>query len=72
VAERIEIEVTQANLNNNNLYLRRHLDFFPADAVGPANLDDGRGRLLTIRFRGLGAPVRSDIAGGNKLFLRRS
>ena len=70
MASRIEIEVTQGNLNNNHLYLRRHLDFFPVDAVGPANLNDGQGRLLTIHFDGLGDPVTTDIAGGNKLFLR--
>jgi hypothetical protein len=70
VAERIEIEVTQGNLNNGHLYLRSHLGFFPADAVGPANLKDGRGSQLTIRFDGFPEPTVTDIAGGNKLFLR--
>jgi hypothetical protein len=70
MAQRIEIEVTQGNLNNNHLYLRRHLDFFPVDAVGPANSDDGHGRLLTLYFEGLEDPVTTDIAGGNKLYLR--
>lgn len=68
--QRVEIEVTQGNLNNNHLYLRRHLDFFPGDAVGAANLADGQGRLLTIHFDGFADPVMTDIAGGNKLFLR--
>ena len=35
MAQSIEIEVTQGNLNNNHLYLRGHLDFFPVDAIGP-------------------------------------
>lgn len=70
MARRIEIEVSQGNLNNHHLYLRRHLNFFPADAVGPANSDDGEGRLLMIHFEGLEDATTTDIAGGNKLFLR--
>ena len=42
----IVIQLTKGNLNNNNnhLYLRKHLDFFPADAIGAANARDGRAR----------------------------
>ncbi len=70
MAQRVEIPVTQGNLNNSHLYLRRHLDFLPSDALGAGNVDDGRGRRLTIYFQGLAEPVETDIAGGNKLFLR--
>ena len=68
--ETIEIALTQGNINNNHIYLRRHLDFFPADALGPSNAKDGLGTELTVRFDGLSDPVATDIAGGNKLFFR--
>jgi hypothetical protein len=39
--DRIVIELTQGNINNNHIYLRKHLDFFPADAIGTANAKTG-------------------------------
>ena len=66
----IVIPVTQGNLNNNHVYLRSHLDFFPADAVGGRSKEDGLGRSLTVHFQGQADPVETDIAGGNKLLFR--
>jgi hypothetical protein len=66
----IVIELTQGNLNNQHVYLRRHLDFFPADSIGGPSRQDGEGRPLTVHFEGLPEPVETDIAGGNKLFFR--
>jgi hypothetical protein len=66
--ERIVIRLTQGNLNNNHIYLREHLDFFPADAIGAANAHDGEGTLLTLHFEGLPQPVETDIAGDKKIF----
>ncbi|MEJ7787212.1 MAG: hypothetical protein WKF96_20620 [Solirubrobacteraceae bacterium] len=69
-SEMIEIELTQGNLNNNHIYLRRHLSFFPSDAIGQPAAKDGTGAQLTVTFAGLAERVETDIAGGNKLFLR--
>ena len=66
--ERIAIRLTQGNLNNNHIYLRRHLGFFPPDAIGAANAHDGEGALLTLHFEGLPEPVQTDIAGDKKIF----
>jgi hypothetical protein len=30
------LQVKPANLRHNHLYIREHLDFFPADCIGPA------------------------------------
>jgi hypothetical protein len=65
------IPLTQGNLNNNHVYLRGHLDFFPADAIGAANVHDGQGALLTVHFAGLPEAVETDIASGKDLFRRR-
>jgi hypothetical protein len=66
--DRIVIGLTQGNINNNHVYLRNHLDFFPADAIGAANAQDGKGAMLTLHFEGLAEPVETDIAGDKKIF----
>lgn len=68
---RIVIPLTQGNLNNSHVSLRGHLDFFPTDAIGPANARDGQGALLTVHFTGLSEAVETDIAGGKNFFRRR-
>ena len=50
---------------------RRHLDFFPSDAIGAPAAKDGLGTELTVSFDGLSDPVLTDISGGNKLFFRK-
>ena len=67
----VTVQLTQGNLNNDHVYLRGHLGFFPADAVGAAAERDGLGTLLTLHAHGLSESIETDIAGGNKLFFRK-
>ena len=69
--ERIVVPLTAGNLKHGHVYLGKHLDFFPEDAIGPANERDGNGALLTLQFDGLREAVETDIAGGHKFFRRR-
>ena len=69
-ADSITITLTQGNINNNHVYLREHLAFFPSGAIGGTSRADGLGVLLTVHFAGSAEPVVTDIAGGNKLFFR--
>ena len=66
--ERIVIRLTQGNLNNNHIYLRKHLDFFSPEAIGAANAHDGEGTLVTLHFEGLPEPAETDIVGDKKIF----
>jgi hypothetical protein len=68
--EVIRIELMHGNVRNGQFYLRRHLAFFPADAVGPANRADGTGNPLRVWFAGDPEAATTDIAGGNKLMFR--
>ena len=67
-AEHIEVQLTQGNLSHDHVYLRAHLDFFPADAIGAPNARDGTGTLLILHFKGLPEPVRTDITADKKMF----
>jgi hypothetical protein len=67
----IVIGLTQGNLNHSHVYLRKHLDFFPADAIGAANARDGQGVLLTLHFAGLPQAAQTDIAGDKRIFRSR-
>lgn len=66
--DQIVIQITQGNLNNNHISLRRHLDFFPADTIGAANAHDGEGVLLTLHFEGRPEAVQTDIPRDKKIF----
>ena len=68
--DEITIGLTGGNVRNGHFYLRRHLSFFPSDAVGPANPADGTGTPLRVHFAGAPDAVETDIAGGNKLMFR--
>ena len=70
-AERIVIDLTQGCLNNNYVPLAKHLSFFPAAAVGAANIQDGQGELLTLHFVGLPDAVMTDITADHKSFRHR-
>lgn len=65
---RIVIQLTQGNLSHDHVYLRAHLGFFPADAMGAPNARDGTGTLLTLHFEGLPGTVRTDIAADKRIF----
>jgi hypothetical protein len=64
---RIAIRLTAGNLNHGYVSLARHLDLFPAAAIGPASSKDGTGTLLTLRFAGIPgitqAPLTPAIPG---------
>ena len=69
--DKIVLSLTQGNLNNGHVYLRQHLGFFPADAIGAANACDGQGTPLTVHFAGLPEAAETDIAGGKDIFRAR-
>lgn len=69
--ERIVIPVTQGNINNRHIYLSRHLGFFPDDAIGAKNKQDGQGRLLTLHFEGIPGVAETDISPDHKIFRLR-
>ena len=71
VRDEFTTDRTVINLNNGHVYLRRHLDFFPADAIGAANARDGQGVPLTVHFAGLPAAAQTDIAGDKGIFRSR-
>ena len=68
--DEITIELSDGNVRHGHFYLRRHLEFFPEDAVGPANSRSGTGTPLRVHFAGDSDAVTTDIAGGNKLMFR--
>jgi len=70
-ADTIVIGLTPGNLNNGHIYLRQHLGFFPADAIGAANARDGQGVPLTAHFAGLAEAAQTDIAGDKDIFRSR-
>jgi hypothetical protein len=47
---------------------RKDLNFFPADAIGAAKAQDGKGAMLTLHLEGLAEPIETDIAGDKKIF----
>jgi hypothetical protein len=66
--DRIVIPLTQGNINNNHLYLARHLNFFPTDSIGTHNKQAGTGALLTLHFSGTPYTETTDIAPDHKIF----
>jgi hypothetical protein len=68
--DRILIRLTAGSINNYYIVVRKHLGFFPANAVGAANANDGTGEMLTLHYAGLVEPVRTDIAGRPHLDFR--
>jgi len=69
--DRIVIPLTQGNINNNHVYLARHLDFFPADAIGGHNKQAGRGTPLKLNFEGFTGAESTDIDPKHKFFRLR-
>jgi len=69
--ERILISVTQGGLDNNYVSLAGNLGFFPQDSLGPSNLRDGEGTMLTLHFAGLDGTHLTDIASNYPGFRRR-
>jgi len=69
--DRIVITLTGGSIRQNYIVVRDHLSFFPADAIGEANEQDGQGAKLTLHYAGLPEPERTDIAGHPHLDFRR-
>jgi hypothetical protein len=69
--DRIVIPLTQGHINNNHVYLARHLDFFPADAIGGHNKQAGRGTPLKLNFEGFIGAESTDIDPKHKFFRLR-
>jgi hypothetical protein len=67
---RIVIPLTAGSINNHYIVVRDYLGFFPADAVGAANKNDGEGAKLTLHYAGLLEPDKTDIAGSPHLDFR--
>lgn len=67
---RIVIPLTQGNLRHGHVYLARHLDFFPADAIGANNKQTGVGASLLVHFDGVGQ-AETDIDSQHKIFRLR-
>jgi hypothetical protein len=76
VAQKLILQVTAGNLRQSHLYIGGHLDFFPADAVGPARRSGGvNGHGIEIVLSGLNRTIYTDIprdakTGKPRQFLR--
>jgi hypothetical protein len=56
------IVVTESNLRNSHLNIRRHLDFFPRDCLGPPQRNGCElGKPIKIELNGLGEVIETDI-----------
>jgi hypothetical protein len=71
-APHIEVQLTQGNLSHDHVYLRAHLDFFPADAIGAPNARNGTGALLTLPFKSLPEPRKDRYHSRQKMLRCRS
>lgn len=70
----VVLTVKEPNIRWNHLYLAEFVrsGFFPQDAVGERNAEDGKGVVLTVWFAGSETPVLTDIAGEHKIFRERA
>ena len=66
-----KIQINQANIKHNHLYLSSIIGFFPIDVVGGSNGDDIASRLVKIILP-FGEEVMTDIIGDKKIFRKRS
>ena len=70
-SNRVVLTVGEPNIRWSHLYLAEHVrsGFFPPDAVGERNAEQGTGRPLTVWFAGVGySLVQTDIGGEHKVF----
>ena len=67
----VSVSLTEGNLRHNHLYLSSVIDFFPADAIGGANVESEARQKLEVHS-GIGQPVLTDIAGDKKIFRKRN
>jgi hypothetical protein len=69
VTARAILTLTDGNFRNSHLYLSGIKWLFPKDAYGGKTKEFAAPRVLELDI-GLGAPISTDIAGGNKQFFR--
>jgi hypothetical protein len=56
------LRITPGNIRNSHIYVREHLDFFPADCIGPARRTaNGNGHSIELELDGLDEVVATDI-----------
>ena len=71
-ATRRLLKITAGNLKHSHIYIRKHLDFFPPDCVGPAKKT---GKAIEIILDGLNEVIETDICAdpktGKPRFFRR-
>lgn len=65
------VEINEANLRNNHIYLSKVMDLFPASAVGGSSKAEMASHLLELNI-GFDDPVETDIANDKKMFRKRS
>jgi DNA (cytosine-5)-methyltransferase 1 len=66
------LRVTAGNLRNNHISVRDHLDFFPADALGPSKKPtDINGHAIGLQLTGFDTTVKTDIAASKGIFRER-
>lgn len=68
---KVSIELTQGNINNNHIYLSSVMSFFPSSSIGGENKDSIASTHLEICY-GASEPVVTDIAGDKKIFRKRT
>ena len=61
-------EISQGNVSHDHIYLRKVIDYFPADAIGGSNAADASAHPIKVVFSN-GCSAVTDI-DGDKLFLR--
>lgn len=62
------VELTDANIRHNHIYLRKVLPFFPEESIGGSNHSAASIETITVQFDP-GEKVETDLAGDKK-FLR--
>ena len=65
------VEISDGNINNNHIYLRNIIDFFPDDTIGGKNKTESAPRTLSIKYD-TDIEVETDIAGDKKIFRSRT
>lgn len=69
---KVKIELTYGNINNNSIYLRKYKELFPIDSFGANNKSNGVGKELTLHIAGLNNIIKTDIAGDKMVFRKRT
>lgn len=62
------VELSDANIRNDHIYLAKILTFFPEDAIGGTNAATASSHPITVEFY-RGEKIETDLAG-DKSFLR--